>query len=159
MITHPCWNSSSLLWRQNDRDGVSNNQPHDCLFNRLFWRRSKKTLKLRVSGLRVGNSSVTGEFPAQRAGNADNVSIWWRHRVIHVSKRGPCCRGTQLYDGGGGTLRRLSTHCNRHQGSITCVPAKPDGTQNRFTVWWKGILKLVRKYSLSCSGYLKHCIH
>ena len=32
-------------------------------------RRSKKTSKLRVGGLGVGNSSVTGEFPAQRASN------------------------------------------------------------------------------------------
>ena len=28
-----------------------------------------------------GNSPVTGEFPAQRASNAENVSIWWRHHV------------------------------------------------------------------------------
>ena len=27
-----------------------------------------------------GNSPATGEFPAQRACNAENVSIWWRHR-------------------------------------------------------------------------------
>ena len=27
-----------------------------------------------------GNSPVTGEFPAQRASNAENVSIWRRHR-------------------------------------------------------------------------------
>ena len=40
-------------------------------------RRSKKTSKLRVTGLCAGNSSVTGEFPAQRASNAENVSIWW----------------------------------------------------------------------------------
>ena len=26
-----------------------------------------------------GNSPVTGELPAQRASNAQNVSIWWRH--------------------------------------------------------------------------------
>ena len=39
-------------------------------------RRSKKTPKFRVTGL--GNSPVTGEFPAQRASNAENVSIWWR---------------------------------------------------------------------------------
>ena len=45
--------------------------------------RSKKTLKLRVTGLCVGNSPVTGEFPAQRASNAENVSIWWRHHVYH----------------------------------------------------------------------------
>ena len=41
-------------------------------------RRSKKTSKLRVIGLCAGNSPVTGEFPAQRANNAENVSIWWR---------------------------------------------------------------------------------
>ena len=45
----------------------------------LFMRRSKKTSKLRVAGLRAGNSPVTGEFPAQMASNAENVSIWWRH--------------------------------------------------------------------------------
>ena len=26
-----------------------------------------------------GNSPVTDEFPAQKASNAENVSIWWRH--------------------------------------------------------------------------------
>ena len=27
----------------------------------------------------AGNSPLTGEFPAQKASNAENVSIWWRH--------------------------------------------------------------------------------
>ena len=36
----------------------------------------KKTSKLRVTGLCAGKSPVTGEFPAQRASNAENVSIW-----------------------------------------------------------------------------------
>ena len=52
-------------WRHNGCDGVPNHQPHDCLFNRLFRRRSKKTSTLRVTGLCAGNSPVTGEFPAQ----------------------------------------------------------------------------------------------
>ena len=30
-----------LQWRHNERDGVSNRQPHDCLVKRLFRRRSK----------------------------------------------------------------------------------------------------------------------
>ena len=47
---------SSLRWRHNDYDGVSNHQLHGCLLNRLFRRRSKKTSKLRVTGLCVGNS-------------------------------------------------------------------------------------------------------
>ena len=46
----------TLHWRHNDHDGDSNHQPHDCLLNRLFRRRSKKTSKLRVTGLCVGNS-------------------------------------------------------------------------------------------------------
>ena len=45
-------------------------------------RRSKKTSKLRVTGPLCGNSPVTGEFPAQRASNVENVSIWWRHHVL-----------------------------------------------------------------------------
>ena len=47
--------------------------------NRLFRCWSKKTSKLRVIGLCAGNSPVTGDFPAQRTSNAENVSIWWRH--------------------------------------------------------------------------------
>ena len=73
-----CWHSS-LQWRHNGRNSVSNHQPHDCLLNRLFRRRSKKTSKLRLTGLCAGNSPVTGEFPTQMASNAEKVSIWWRH--------------------------------------------------------------------------------
>ena len=73
---------TSLWWCHNGRDSVSNHQPHHCLFNRLFRRRSKKTSKLCVTGLCVGNSPGTGEFPAQMASNAGNVSIWWRHHVV-----------------------------------------------------------------------------
>ena len=40
---------------------------------------AEKASKLCVTGLCVVNSPVTGEFPAQMANNAENVSIWWRH--------------------------------------------------------------------------------
>ena len=43
-----------LQWCYNDHDGVSNHQPHGCLHNHFFRRRSKKTSKLRVTGLCVG---------------------------------------------------------------------------------------------------------
>ena len=36
-------------------------------------RRSKKSSKLRVVGLCAGNSPGTGEFPAQKASNAENI--------------------------------------------------------------------------------------
>ena len=32
-----------------------------------------------------GNFTGTGEFPAQRASNAENASIWWRHHGYNVS--------------------------------------------------------------------------
>ena len=79
---------ASLGLRHNGRDRVSNHQPHHCLLNRLFRHRSKKTSKLRVTGLCVGNSPVTGEFPAQMASNAENVSIWWRHHVMMMPRLG-----------------------------------------------------------------------
>ena len=41
----------------------------------------QKISKLRVTGLCVGNSPVTGEFPTQMANNAENVFIWWRHHA------------------------------------------------------------------------------
>ena len=69
----------TLHWRHNWPHGVSNNQSHHCLLNRLFRRRSKKISKIRVTVLCAGNSPVTGEFPAQRASNAQNFSTWWRH--------------------------------------------------------------------------------
>ena len=67
--------------------GVSNDQPHDCLLNRLFRRISKKTLKLCPTGLCAGTSPVTGEFPAQMASNAENVYIQWRHHESNDSFR------------------------------------------------------------------------
>ena len=50
-----------LRWRHNGRDNVSNHQPHDCLLNRLFRPRSKKTSKLRVTGLCVGIPRTNGQ--------------------------------------------------------------------------------------------------
>ena len=51
----------TLQWRHNERNGVSNHRRFDCLLNRLFRRRSKKTSKLRVTGLCEGNSPVTSD--------------------------------------------------------------------------------------------------
>ena len=86
-VTYPnlSINQYSLRWRHNGLDSVPNHQPHDCLLNRSFGHISKKSSKLRVTGLYVGNSPVTGEFPAQMASNAENVSIWWQHHARRQS--------------------------------------------------------------------------
>ena len=80
--SYGCSKRVRLRWCHNRRDGVSFHQPYDCLLKSLFRRGWKKTSKLRVTGLCVGNSPVTGEFPAQMTSNAENVSIWWRHHAV-----------------------------------------------------------------------------
>ena len=63
----------TLQWSHNERDGVSNHKPHDCLLNRLFKARIKQNIKA------PRHWHLCGELPAQRASNTENVSIWWRH--------------------------------------------------------------------------------
>ena len=55
--------STSLQWRHNERDSVFKSPASRLFINRLFRRRSKKTPKLRVTGLCEENSLGTGEFP------------------------------------------------------------------------------------------------
>ena len=104
----------SLQWCHNGHDGVSNRQPRDCLLNRLTRRRSKKTSKLRVTGLCAGNSTVTGEFTAQRASNEENVSIWWRHQVygcdcVCMRTIRTSSRHVRMWDAETQTLHKLSS--------------------------------------------------
>ena len=56
----------ALQWRHDEHDDVSNHQLLDCLLNRLFRLRSKKTPKLCVTGICEGNPPVTGRFPHKR---------------------------------------------------------------------------------------------
>ena len=37
--------ASTLQWRHNERNGVSNYQPHDCLLNRLLKAQIKEIIK------------------------------------------------------------------------------------------------------------------
>ena len=63
-----------------NNDSVSNYRHLDYLLNRLFGRWSRKTSKLRVTGLCKRNSPVTGDYSAQRFSNTENVSIWKRQQ-------------------------------------------------------------------------------
>ena len=65
----------TLQWRHNERDGVSNHQPYDCLLSRLFRRKSKKPPKLHVTGL----CAVTVELMVTRSG------------LNHAPRRGQRC--------------------------------------------------------------------
>ena len=75
----------ALQWRHNRRDGVWNHRFHDCLLNRLFRRKSKKTLR---------HWPLCRKFPAQMTSNAGNISIWWRH---HVAKNYAAIQAVNQY--------------------------------------------------------------
>ena len=105
-----CLGLFSLQWRHNGRDSASNHQPHDCLLKHLFRRRSKKTSKLHVTGHCAGNSPGTGEFPAQLASNAENVSIWWRHHVFVIQQTLVCDNLHSIFDGVGVMCQEWSKH-------------------------------------------------
>ena len=97
---------NSLQWRHNGRDGVSNHRCPNCLLNRLFRQRSKKTPKIRVTGLCEGNSPLTGKFPAQKFGNAEcfylmtssciKVSIDWAISVNELPESANNCQYNQI---------------------------------------------------------------
>ena len=90
----------SLQWRHNDHDSVSNHQPYGCLLNRVFRRRSKKTSKLRVTGLCVGNSPH--KWPVTRKMFPfDDVVMYSSPIILTVLQGG----------GGGGVQPFVSTHC------------------------------------------------
>ena len=97
--------SFSWRWRHYECDGVSNHRRLDCLRDCFFFRRrTKKTSKLRVTGLCEGTPPVTGGFPSQRPGNEENGSIWWRHHVNTYSGSQElytrftlCCRLVPFY--------------------------------------------------------------
>ena len=77
----------ALHWRHNDHDGISNHQTHGCLLNRSFGRRSKKTSKLRVTGLCAGNSPGHVNSPhkgpvTRKMFPFDDVIMWKGENII-----------------------------------------------------------------------------
>ena len=77
--------ANSLQWRHNERDGVSGHRRHNCLLNRLFRRRSKKTSKLRVTSLWGGihrwlvSSSHKGPVTRKMFSFDDVIMSWYTH--------------------------------------------------------------------------------
>ena len=94
-----CLEPIPLRWCHNDHDGVSNHQPHGCLLNRLFRRRSEKTSKLRVTGLCAGNSPGPVNSPhkgpvTRKMFPFDDVIMHWECIAMVWSHKYlcyPCC--------------------------------------------------------------------
>ena len=65
----------SKQWSHNGCNSISIHRHLHYLLNRLFRRRSKKTSKLCVTALCLGNPPVTDGFPSQRARNVENFQF------------------------------------------------------------------------------------
>ena len=81
--------SQSLRWRHNGRDSLSNHQPHDCLLNRLFRRRSKKISNSAslafVWGIHRGPVNSPHKWPVTRKMFPfDDVIM--NTRTVHISR-------------------------------------------------------------------------
>ena len=78
-----------------------------------------------------GNSPVTGEFPAQRASNVENVSIWWRHhdgKHFHIMM-------SQCSFSGSHPLRR---QCGRPEWLPCGPPVREDRATTRLATYAGG---------------------
>ena len=98
-VTDPwrIWGKLIFIWvTSHERHGISSHQEFHCLFNHLFSHTSKKISKIWVPGPFWGESPLTvdsshkgpvplltGKFPSQRASDAENVSMSWRHHVVN----------------------------------------------------------------------------
>ena len=132
---------TSLQRRHNEHDGVSNHQPYDCLLSRLFRRRSKKTSKLRVTGLCAGNSPVTGEFPhkgpvTRKMFPFDDVitkrgivsaaqSGWWQARKGATRLQSSCEDSWIRYPSGPGQISRKVSSFPAVSVRNNCVTNNP----------------------------------
>ena len=77
---------NSLQWHHKEHHSVSNHQLP--MFYSVVYSgadlKKKNPPKLRVTGLCAGNSPMISEFLARRASNAESISIWWRHHILHT---------------------------------------------------------------------------
>ena len=110
----------SLHWRHNDHDGVSNHQPHGCLLNRLFRRRSKKTSKLRVTGLCVGNSP--GPVNSPHKGPVTRKMFPFDDVIMLHSRLIPICNAFFIQRGHRRSLPILRDMERKVNEKVTSVP-------------------------------------
>ena len=95
-IRIPTWimGDWSFQWRHSERNCVSNHWRIDCVLNRLFRRRSKKTPKLRISKQRLsgdvpnvkGSPLNTAKYClSERRSNSRILNTWHSNQIWYVS--------------------------------------------------------------------------
>ena len=119
--------------------------PASRLFTQSFIRAQiKENIKNSRHWPLCGEFTGTGEFPAQRASNAKNVSIWWSHFEItcHISAM---WAKSKLWEHCPNALSSLSCHCN------SLDDRGPDFFCKYLLLKWIVIARL-QKYSLIAAG-------
>ena len=87
---------STLDWRHNGHDGVSNHRRLDCLFKRLLRRRSNETSKPRVTDLCEGKSP--GTVNSQRKWPVTRKIVSFDDVIMHLSYSPVCLTGHLTWD-------------------------------------------------------------
>ena len=96
-----------------------------------------------VTGLCVGNSPLTGKFPAQRASNAENVSIWWPHHEVNIrSVNGLMPSGNKPI-----TWTNIDPNLYRHMTSLE---------HNTFNRYAQLVVCYCRRWKWWCWGSRRH---
>ena len=129
-------------WRHNERDGVSNHRRLDCLLNRLFWRRAKKTSKLRVTDLCEGNSPVNSPHKGPVNGKCFHLmTSSWRPRFLFVVL---CCG--QFPENVASTVRCRYNAVNFLQNTHNRHPiARPWGRDMGCLLWIQTLITVLHQ--------------
>ena len=130
----------AFLWRHNGRNDVSNHQPHDCLLNRLFGRRSKKTSKLRVTGLCTWNwwpVNSPHKWPVTRKmfpfDDVTMGNIPWGTRVFNTLRSGQMAWILQVTHSNAFPWMEMVVFRMKHSGDVTISSASQ--IIGNFRVW------------------------
>ena len=129
------WKSMHGPWVQDD----------EFIYIYIYIYKSKKWSKLRVTGLCVGNSPVTREFPAQIASNADNVSIWWRHHIGRFDRSHRQCLWFHFHNRNNSYLHRVVMF--HKWTSFTRQPAASN--EATWSIFWQYIVICSTRWDLS----------
>ena len=135
---------SLLQWRHNGRDNVSNHHPHDCLLNRLFRRRSKKTSKLRVTDLCVGSSP--GPVNSPHKGPVTRKTFPIDYVVMHF------CYWVQVW-----VIWVIRVHYPIHSASLdlgTTQRARPAANLANRRAWFSEMLYITCQIMSPCCFYM-----
>ena len=136
----------SLRWRHNGCDGVSNHQPHDCLLNRLFRRRSKKHQSSAslafVRGIHRWPVNSPRKWPVKwKMFPFDNVIMDVFFFIVHIVEL-PVFRDTS---------KLLRRHCNQwpYWQAYVSLPA----AEVVYCEWHRQSARLLRFQVLSVRAY------